>query len=145
MMLVLAVHGLQFEYQGSRIKPKKKKNTKDYFAREKRETLLCPSPPCPWASWGSSQFAYHLGHLQTQPRFYNVYYIFCVYFLNPAVMGYIINVAQGWGQGPQSPAPAQKKKKKLKLFVCGLKKKSFHLQFSRLVNNQMQTNNTSTS
>lgn len=43
-----------------------------------------------------------------------MYIIFFVYFLNPAVMGYIVNMAQGWGRGPQGLAPAPKKKKRKK-------------------------------
>lgn len=55
-------------------------------------------PPTPELPEGPHSL--HIAQATSKPNLGFIMYIF-VYFLNPAVMGYIINVAQGWGRRPQ--------------------------------------------
>lgn len=73
-----------------------------------------PLPPAPELPEGSHSL--HIAQATSKPDLGFVMYIIYifVYFLNPAVMGCIINVAQGWA-GASGPT----QKEELKLFVCG--------------------------
>lgn len=58
-------------------------------------------PPTPELPEGPHSL--HIAQATSKPNLGFIMYIIYifVYFLNPAVMGYIINVAQGWGRRPQ--------------------------------------------